>query len=116
MAASGEIKTSDPVLALPHSFISATCRHISWLPMRRVHTLYWIFALGLVFSAKTCNAKQILLPQPIEGKQKVSQTETLHCAGVSSGELRQYPFGLDLLDQLRVSLLRTILPFFKSMI
>ncbi len=74
--------------------------------MRRVQTLCWILALGLVFSAKTCNAKQILLPQPIEGKQKVSQIETLNCAGVSGGELRQYPFGLDLLNLLRVSLLR----------
>jgi len=84
--------------------------------MRRVQTLYWIFALVLVFSAKTCKADQILLPKPIEGNQKVSQTETLNCAGVSSGELRQYPFGLDLLNQLRVSLLRTMLPFFPSMV
>jgi hypothetical protein len=78
--------------------------------MRRVQSLYWILALGLVFSAKSCNAKQVLLPQPIE--QKISQTETSNCVGVSSGELRQYPFGLDLLNQLRVSLRHIMLPFF----
>jgi hypothetical protein len=77
--------------------------------MRTVQTLYQILALGLVFSAKTCNAKQVFLPQPIE--QKVSQIGTLKCAGVPGGELRQYPFGLDLLDELRVSLQRIMLSF-----
>lgn len=68
--------------------------------MFRAKTLFWALALGLVVSGNTGNAKQIPLSPPATGEGEALLSESVTSENIISGELRQYAFGVDTLNEL----------------